>query len=116
LDRVGCFRYEPVRDAAANSLPGAVPEEIKEERWHRFMAAQQSISERRLRRRIGQEIEVIIDEIDDQEGQALGRSAADAPEIDGRVYMPAEPSLRPGSLVRARVTDADPYDLWAERA
>jgi len=115
LDRVGCFRYEPVRNAAANALPGAVPEEVKEERWHRFMAAQQSISEQRLRRRIGRDIEVIIDEIDEDEEQALGRSSADAPEIDGRVYLPAEPGLTPGSMITARVIDADPYDLWAER-
>ena len=115
LDRVGCFKYEAVRDAAANALPNAVPEEVKEERWHRFMAAQQAISERRLRRRVGQEIEVIVDEIDDEEDQALGRSAGDAPEIDGRVYLRAEPMLRPGMIVTARVVDADPYDLWAER-
>jgi len=116
LDRVGCFKYEPVRDAAANELPGAVPEEIKDERWHRFMAAQQAISERRLRTRIGREIEVIIDEIDADEDQAIGRSAADAPEIDGRVYLAADPDLEVGAIVTARVTDADPYDLWAERA
>jgi ribosomal protein S12 methylthiotransferase len=115
LDRVGCFKFEAVRDAAANALPNAVPEEIKEERWHRFMAAQQAISERRLRRRVGREIDVIVDEIDDEEGQALGRSTGDAPEIDGRVYLRAEPSLRPGTIVTARVVDSDPYDLWAER-
>ena len=85
LDRVGCFRYEPVRDAAANALPNAVPEEVKEERWHRFMAAQQKISARRLQQRVGTEIEVIVDELDGD--QALGRSMADAPEIDGRVYL-----------------------------
>jgi ribosomal protein S12 methylthiotransferase len=115
LDRVGCFRYEPVRDAAANALPGAVPEEIKEERWHRFMAAQQAISARRLARKIGSEIDVIVDERDGE--QALGRSTADAPEIDGRVYLPAGKGARtlaPGNIVRARVTDADEYDLWAE--
>jgi ribosomal protein S12 methylthiotransferase len=115
LDRVGCFRYEPVRDAAANALPGAVPEEIKEERWHRFMAAQQAISARRLARKIGSEIDVIVDERDGE--QALGRSTADAPEIDGRVYLPAGKGARtlaPGKIVRARVTDADECDLWAE--
>jgi ribosomal protein S12 methylthiotransferase len=115
LDRVGCFRYEPVRDAAANALANPVPEAVKEERWHRFMAAQQAISERRLRRRIGQRIEVIIDAIDTGEDQAVGRSAADAPEIDGTVYVRLEPDLRPGDIVAVRVTDADPYDLWAER-
>jgi ribosomal protein S12 methylthiotransferase len=115
LDRVGCFRYEPVRNAAANALPGAVPEEVKEERWHRFMAAQQAISARRLERKVGSEIDVIVDERDGE--QALGRSTADAPEIDGRVYLPAgrgAGKLAPGSIVRARVTAADEYDLWAE--
>jgi ribosomal protein S12 methylthiotransferase len=115
LDRVGCFRYEPVRDAAANALPNAVPDEIKEERWHRFMAAQQAISARRLRQRVGKEIAVIVDEIEGE--NALGRSTADAPEIDGRVYLPAgkgAQKLKPGALVSARVIDADEYDLWAE--
>ena len=115
LDRVGCFRYEPVRNAAANALPGAVPEEVKEERWHRFMAAQQKISARRLQRRVGTDIQVIVDERDGE--QALGRSMADAPEIDGRVYLPAgtgAKKLQPGSVVTARVITADEYDLWAE--
>jgi ribosomal protein S12 methylthiotransferase len=115
LDRVGCFRYEPVRDAAANALANAVPEELKEERWHRFMAAQQKISARRLQRRVGTEIEVIIDERDGE--QALGRSMADAPEIDGRVYLPAgkgAKKLAIGSVIKARVGKADEYDLWAE--
>jgi ribosomal protein S12 methylthiotransferase len=114
LDRVGCFKYEPVRGAAANALPGAVPEEVKEERWHRFMAAQQGLSERRLQGRVGRRIEVIIDELDASEDRAIGRSAADAPEIDGRVYLPADPQLKVGTMVTARVTDSDPYDLWAE--
>ena len=115
LDRVGCFRYEPVQDAAANELPNAVPEEVKEERWHRFMAAQQKISARRLQQRVGKDIAVIIDEIDGD--QALGRSMADAPEIDGRVYLPAgkgAKKLKVGEIVTAHVTDADEYDLWAE--
>ena len=115
LDRVGCFRYEPVQDAAANALPNAVPEEVKEERWHRFMAAQQKISARRLQRRVGKDIAVIVDEIDGE--QALGRSMADAPEIDGRVYLPAgkgAKKLKMGDVLTARVTAADEYDLWAE--
>jgi ribosomal protein S12 methylthiotransferase len=114
LDRVGCFRYEPVQSAPANALPNAVPEEIKEERWHRFMAAQQAISARRLARRVGTDIDVIVDELDGD--QAIGRSTADAPEIDGRVYLPAGKGasrLRPGSIVKARVTESDEYDLWA---
>jgi ribosomal protein S12 methylthiotransferase len=115
LDRVGCFRYEPVHNAAANALPNAVPEEVKEERWHRFMAAQQAISARRLAGRVGKNIDVIIDELEGD--QALGRSMADAPEIDGRVYLPAgkgAKKVKVGSIVTARVTNADEYDLWAE--
>jgi ribosomal protein S12 methylthiotransferase len=115
LDRVGCFRYEPVANAAANELPNAVPEEIKEERWHRFMAAQQAISARRLARRVDTEIDVIVDEVDGE--KAMGRSMADAPEIDGRVYLPGGTGarrLKVGSILTARVTAADEYDLWAE--
>jgi ribosomal protein S12 methylthiotransferase len=114
LDRVGCFRYEPVNSAPANALPNAVPEEVKEERWHRFMTAQQVISARRLQTRVGKDVQVIIDERDGE--QALGRSMADAPEIDGRVYLPAgkgAKQLKPGTIVTARVTAADEYDLWA---
>jgi ribosomal protein S12 methylthiotransferase len=116
LDRVGCFRYEPVQDAAANALPNPVPEEVKEERWHRFMTAQQRISARRLQQRVGKNIEVIVDELEGD--RALGRSMADAPEIDGRVYLPAgkgAKKLKPGDVLTARVTAADEYDLWAER-
>jgi ribosomal protein S12 methylthiotransferase len=104
-----------VHNAAANALPNAVPEELKEERWHRFMAKQQTISARRLQRRVGQDIDVIVDEIDGE--QALGRSMADAPEIDGRVYLPAgygAKKIKAGSIVTARVASADEYDLWAE--
>jgi len=117
LDRVGCFRYEPVHNAAANALPNAVPEEVKEERWHRFMAAQQAISARRLARRVGTEIDVIVDELDGE--QAIARSMADAPEIDGRVYLPAgkgAKKVKTGTIIKARVTGADEYDLWAEPA
>jgi len=113
LDRVGCFQYSPVEGAPANALPDAVPDEVKQERWDRFMAHQQSISAARLQRRIGQEIDVLIDEID-EDGDAVGRSSADAPEIDGCVYVESAKQLAPGDLVRVRVTDADEYDLWAE--
>jgi len=115
LDRVGCFRYEAVQDALANALPNAVPEEVKEERWHRFMAAQQIISARRMQQRVGKDIAVIIDEVDGE--QALGRSMADAPEIDGSVYLPAgkgAKKLKAGTVLTARITRADEYDLWAE--
>ncbi|AMX01180.1 30S ribosomal protein S12 methylthiotransferase RimO [Microbulbifer thermotolerans] len=112
LDRVGCFQYSPVDGAPANALEGAVPEEVKQERWERFMAHQREISAARLQRKIGSEIEVLIDEVD-EEG-AIGRSWADAPEIDGAVYLNGETHLTPGEKVRARVTHADEYDLWAE--
>jgi ribosomal protein S12 methylthiotransferase len=111
LDRVGCFKYENVTGAAANDLPGHVPEEVKEERWHRFMQAQQAISTRKVERRIGTEIEVLVDAVA-AEG-VRGRSYADAPEIDGTVHFVAGDGLRPGDLVMARVEDADAYDLWA---
>ncbi|HEX5419111.1 MAG TPA: 30S ribosomal protein S12 methylthiotransferase RimO [Gammaproteobacteria bacterium] len=111
LDRVGCFRYEPVTGAASNALPDAVPEALIEERWHALMGAQQDISARRLARRIGETIEVLVDRVDAE--AAVARSSGDAPEIDGNVYLPADPALRPGDLVDVRVNRADAYDLWA---
>jgi ribosomal protein S12 methylthiotransferase len=111
LDRVGCFKYEDVAGAAANDLPGHVPDEVKEERWHRFMAAQQAISARKLERRIGATIEVLVDEVG-EEG-AIGRTYADAPEIDGSVHLVDADGLAPGMLIAALVEDADEYDLWA---
>ncbi len=111
LDRVGCFQYSPVKGAAANALPDPVPEELKQERWERFMALQQEISTARLQDRVGRRIEILIDEVDDQ--GAIGRSSADAPEIDGKVYLDGASDLRPGDFVEAEVTAADEYDLWA---
>jgi ribosomal protein S12 methylthiotransferase len=113
LDRVGCFRYEPVAGARANELPGAVPEEIKEERWHRLMATQQAISAKRLEAKIGRRIEVIIDEAGD--GEAVGRSSGDAPEIDGRVLVTGN-NLAAGDIITAIVEKSGPYDLWAKPA
>lgn len=113
LDRVGCFQYSPVEGAPANALDGAVPDEVKQERWDRFMAHQQAISTARLAKRVGREIDVLIDEVD--EDGAVGRSSADAPEIDGCVYVESDSPLKPGDLIRARVTDSDEYDLWAEK-
>ena len=113
LNRVGCFKYEPVSGAAANALEGAVPEEVKEERWHRFMSAQKDISRDVLATRVGREIDVIIDEVD-EEG-AMGRSVWDAPEIDGSVFLNGDSELNAGDIVRATVVHADEYDLWAER-
>ena len=112
LARVGCFKYEPVDGAAANDLSGAVPEDVKEERWHRFMAAQQEISRSLLAARVGRTIDVIIDEVD-EEG-AIGRSKWDAPEIDGSVFLNGATGLAHGDIVSATVTHADEYDLWAE--
>jgi len=111
LDRVGCFKYEPVAGAKANALPDAVPDAVKEERWHRFMATQRDISARRLAARTGTTVRVIIDAISDD--GAIGRSMGDAPEIDGNVYVTGE-RLEVGSIVAAHVTDSDDYDLWAD--
>jgi len=112
LDRVGCFTYSPVAGAAANELPDPVPEELKQERYARFMAKQQDISRARLQRKVGRDIEVLVDEVD-AEG-AVGRSTADAPEIDGRVHMPGATELVPGDMVRGVVSHADEYDLWID--
>ncbi|MFM5003099.1 30S ribosomal protein S12 methylthiotransferase RimO [Aeromonas hydrophila] len=111
LDRVGCFKYSPVEGAKANELPDPVPEEVQEERFQRFMELQQQVSIRKLARKVGKEMLVLIDEVD-EEG-ATGRSAADAPEIDGLVYLNGETSLKPGDMVKVRIDEADEYDLWA---
>ncbi|NEX77252.1 30S ribosomal protein S12 methylthiotransferase RimO [Aeromonas rivipollensis] len=111
LDRVGCFKYSPVEGAKANELPDPVPEDVQEERFQRFMELQQQVSVRKLARKVGQEMTVLIDEVD-EEG-ATGRSFADAPEIDGLVYLNGETDLKPGDLVKVRIDEADEYDLWA---
>ncbi|HDX8427953.1 30S ribosomal protein S12 methylthiotransferase RimO [Aeromonas sp. s12] len=111
LDRVGCFKYSPVEGALANELPDPVPEEIQEERFQRFMELQQQVSIRKLARKVGQEMTVIIDEVD-EEG-ATGRSFADAPEIDGLVYLNGETGFKPGDMVKVRIDESDEYDLWA---
>lgn len=113
LDRVGCFKYEPVDGAPANDLSGAVPEEVKEERLHRFMSHQQKISTQRLASKIGKSMSVIVDEVD-EEG-AIARSMADAPEIDGAVYLNDDTDLSPGDMVSVRIEHADEYDLWGVR-
>lgn len=110
IDRAGCFKYEAVEGAAANALDGAVPEEVKDERWHRFMAAQARISAAKLAGRVGREIDVIIDEAD-AEGGATGRSQWDAPEIDGQVLL-RDADVAPGDIVRVRIEDADETDLF----
>ncbi|MGA7801463.1 MAG: 30S ribosomal protein S12 methylthiotransferase RimO [Gammaproteobacteria bacterium] len=110
LDRVGCFAYSPVAGAAANELADAVPEEVKQERLERFMAVQADISAMRLERRIGQTLTVLVDEL--HEDGAIARSAADAPEIDGCVYVSGD-NLAVGEFARVQVTDADEHDLFA---
>jgi ribosomal protein S12 methylthiotransferase len=112
LARVGCFKYEAVAGAAANDLPGAVAEELKEERWHRLMSLQQEISHSLSAARVGQTLAVIIDEVD-AEG-AVGRSQWDAPEIDGSVYLNGASGLAVGDIVEARIIASDAYDLWGE--
>ena len=113
LDRVACFQYSPVEGAPANLLDAAiVPDDVKQDRWDRFMAHQQAISAARLQMKIGKEIEVLIDEVDEQ--GAVGRCFFDAPEIDGNVFIATEKDIKPGDKIMCRVTDADEYDLWAE--
>ena len=113
LDRVGCFQYSPVEGAPANDLNlDIVPDDVKQDRWDRFMAHQQAISAARLQMKIGKEIEVLIDEVDEQ--GAVGRCFFDAPEIDGNVFIATEKDIKPGDKIMCRVTDADEYDLWAE--
>lgn len=114
LDRVGCFTYSPVEGAKANDLDNHVPEHIAQERQAQFMAVQAEISAQKLKNKIGQTLDVLIDEVD-EEG-AIGRTKADAPEIDGMVYLNGETELMPGDLVTAKVFQADEHDLWAELA
>ena len=111
LDRVGCFKYSPVEGAAANALPDAVDEAVKDERLARFMAVQAEISAERLQAKIGREIEVMIDAVD--ASGAVARSHADAPEIDGVVYLEGVCDQPVGTRLRVRVEDADEHDLWA---
>ena len=112
LDRVGCFAYSAVDGAAANALPDPVPETVKEERRARFMAVQADISAARLRARVGQVIDVLVDAV--ERNVAIARSAADAPEIDGVVRIRGADALRPGQFARVRITGSDAHDLDAE--
>lgn len=111
LDRVGAFRFEPVEGAAANDLDGAVPEAVKEERYTRIMERTAAISAAKLRAKVGREIDVILDAVDD-EGGATGRSMADAPEIDGEVFLRDVVGREVGDIIRVRVEDADDHDLY----
>ena len=110
LDRVGCFQYSAVKGAAANDLPDPVPEEIKADRWERFMALQQSISASKLQRKVGTTQQILIDSVSDE--GSTGRTQADAPEIDGVVHLPGVTEFQLGELVEAEITGADEYDLW----
>jgi ribosomal protein S12 methylthiotransferase len=116
IDRVGCFAYSPVEGATANDLPGALPDEVREERRARFMEVAERVSAQRLKRKIGKNIRVLVDEVTQNGG--VGRSAADAPEIDGVVYIepPTKASKRykAGDFVTVKVTGADGHDLWGE--
>jgi ribosomal protein S12 methylthiotransferase len=114
LDRVGCFRFEPVAGAPANDLPGAVPDEVKDQRWHRLMKAQQAISARNLRKKVGQRVQVIVDEANGRTGR--GRTRWDAPEIDGSVNLNARLPIRAGEIVTARITASSEYDLTGDVA
>ena len=110
LDRVGCFMYSPVEGATANNLPDQVPEEVKQQRYDLFMQKQQVISTAKLRQRVGQELQVLVEQKTD-EGYA-GRSYADAPEIDGLVYINTEAELKIGDFYPVKITDSDEYDCY----
>jgi ribosomal protein S12 methylthiotransferase len=112
LDRVGAFRFEPVEGAAANALPGQVPEPVKQERWQRVMELSARISAEKLRAKVGGTLEVLIDAVDKESGGASGRSKADAPEIDGEVHLRDAAHLKPGDIVPARIEDSDQHDLF----
>lgn len=112
LDRVGCFKFSPVEGAPASEMADQVPEEVKEERFHRFMQLQQEISAERLKRKIGQTFDVIVDEIDDE--GIIGRTKADAPEVDGLVYIEnlSGMPVKVGEFIKVTITHSDEYDLW----
>ena len=112
LDRVGAFTYSPVEGAVANELPDHVPPEVQEDRLKRLMELQEGISEKRLLCKVGKTMQVLVDSVD-EEG-AVARSSADAPEIDGLVYIDNGHDLKVGDLVGVRITDSDTHDLWAE--
>ena len=118
LDRVGCFAYSPVEGAAANALEGALPDEVREDRRRRFMEVQEDISRARLARKVGKTVKVLIDTVNADGG--IGRSSADAPEIDGAVYVaPATKTwkrYKVGDIVSVRISGADAHDLWGELA
>ena len=112
IDRVGCFKYENVVHAASRELEHHVPEEVKEERWHRFMEVARDVSEQRLATKVGKQVDVIIDEIDDE--GPIGRTVWDAPDVDGAIELHGFKKVKPGDIVRARIVEAGDYDLVGE--
>ena len=112
LDRVGCFKFSPVEGAPATEMADQVPEDVKEERFHRFMQLQQEISAERLKQKIGRTLDVIVDEIDDE--GIIGRTKADAPEVDGLVYIEnlSGTPVKVGEFIKVTITHSDEYDLW----
>ena len=112
LDRVGCFKFSPVEGAPATEMADQVPEDVKEERFHRFMQLQQEISANRLKQKIGKTLDVLVDEID--EDGIIGRSKADAPEVDGLVYVDnlSGINVKVGDVIKVTITNSDEYDLW----
>lgn len=112
LDRVGCFKFSPVEGAPATEMADQVPEDVKEERFHRFMQLQQEISAERLKQKIGRTLDVIVDEIDDE--GIIGRTKADAPEVDGLVYIEnlSGAPVKVGEFIKVTITHSDEYDLW----
>ena len=112
LDRVGCFKFSPVEGAPATEMADQVPEDVKEERFHRFMQLQQEISAERLKQKIGQTLDVIVDKIDDE--GIIGRTKADAPEVDGLVYIEnlSGTPVKVGEFIKVTITHSDEYDLW----
>lgn len=116
IDRAGCFKYENVEGAGSAALGDHVPEEVKEERWHRFMEAQQKVSAKIMQKKIGRTMDVIIDEYDDENDVYIARSKADAPEVDGNVFIENfKGALEIGQFTTVKITDASDYDLYADQ-
>ena len=114
IERAGCFKYEPVEGAKSNAITDQISDEVKEERWHRFMQAQAKVSADVLSSRVGRTSDVIIDEIDHEHGEAIARSKWDAPEIDGNVFIENAAHLNAGDIVSVKFTASEEYDLIAE--
>ncbi|MEO1100493.1 MAG: 30S ribosomal protein S12 methylthiotransferase RimO [Pseudomonadota bacterium] len=116
IDRAGCFKYENVVHADSRDLPGHVPEDVKEDRWRRFMETQAGVSAARAAAQVGTVQDVIVDGPGEADGEMIARTRADAPEVDGVVYLSGAGAVQPGDIVAARITDADDYDLYGELA